>query len=87
MKKVYVIRHADKDFETGELTEEGRKQARALKDKLGKFDIVITKDKSRLTETAKLVAGKMSQIDHRAGFIYLLPDQRKKLVSWQKLTL
>jgi len=78
IKKVYVLRHADKNRETGELTDEGKERARALKEKLGVFDLVITSDKNtRLLETAELLTGSKPQIDKRAGLIYNSKEQQE----------
>ncbi len=78
MKQIYILRHADKNKETGELTDEGRRRARELKDKLGAFDLVITSDKnSRLLETAKLLTGTDPTIDQRAGLIYESHEQHE----------
>ncbi len=78
MRQIYILRHANKNKETGELTEEGRRLARELKDKLGIFNLVITSDKnSRLLETAKLLTGVDPDIDQRAGLIYDSDEQHE----------
>lgn len=85
MKKIFVFRHADKNRETGELTDEGRRRARELKSKLGRFDIVITSDKnSRLLETAKLLTGTTPQLDKRTGVVYNSKEQHERIGALAK---
>jgi broad specificity phosphatase PhoE len=79
MRGVYVLRHAQKDRESGTLTEEGRRQASSLKGKLGPFAIVIAADRPRQTETALLITGVYPVIDERAGFVYESKEQHKRL--------
>src|SRR6266849_474873 len=80
MKRIYIIRHANKDKETGELTEEGRKRASELKNRIGKFDIVITSDKNkRLLDTAILVTGETPKLDKRTGVVYESEEQHEKV--------
>lgn len=79
MKKIIVLRHADKDPETGQLIEEGRRRARELQPRLGSLDRVVTSNRPRLTETAELLSGQPPEIDERAGFIYDTEEQGKKL--------
>lgn len=86
MKKIYVIRHANKDKETGELTEEGKNRAIELNSKLGKFDLVIASNKrQRLIDTAVLLAGTMPQIDNRTGIIYSSEEEHEKLTRLAKV--
>lgn len=85
MKKIYVIRHADKNKETGQLTEEGRKRASLLKEKLGELDIIITSNRPRVIDTAKLLTGKEPTLDERAGFVYSSKEQNEKLSQLAKL--
>lgn len=75
MKEVYVLRHAPKDNETGELTDEGREEAKALKDKMPHFNIVIASNSTRTQETARLLAGVEPTIDTRAGHFMGTPEQ------------
>lgn len=82
---MYVIRHADKNRETGELTEEGRERAKKLKHSFGTFDLVITSDRSRLTETALLLTGTEAQLDERAGFVYSSTEQKEKVRALAKV--
>jgi broad specificity phosphatase PhoE len=86
MKQVFVIRHADKNLETGELTDEGRARARKLQATLGKFDLVITADRPRLTETALLLSGETPILDERAGFVYTSLEQREQLKAKAKVS-
>jgi len=67
MKLVYILRHAQKD-RLGNLTDEGRTNAKLLKNKLPKFKLVIASDSPRTQETAELLTGTKPQIDHRAGY-------------------
>jgi broad specificity phosphatase PhoE len=79
MKQIYVLRHADKNPETGELTDEGRQRARELRQQLGAFDRVITSNRPRLTETAELLTGVTPEIDERAGFMYSAEEENERL--------
>lgn len=86
MKHIYILRHADKNRETGELTDEGRARAKALRERLGSFDLVITSDKQpRLIETAKLLTGAEPRIDKRPGIIYFSEEQHKKIGELAKI--
>jgi broad specificity phosphatase PhoE len=85
MKKVFVLRHADKNKATGQLTDEGRKRAILLKDQLGKFNIVITSDRPRTIETAILLSNTQPIIDKRAGFVYSNDEEKEKLSKLAKL--
>lgn len=85
MKRVYIIRHANKNKETGELTEEGIKRAKELKHKLGTFDLVITSNKrKRLLDTAILLSGTHPQLDNRTGIIYESDGQHERLAKLAK---
>lgn len=86
MKTIVVLRHANKDKETGLLTDEGRVRAKQLRTKLGKFHIAITSDKqARLIETAQLLTGDTPFIDKRAGIVYRSEEQHKKLGDLAKV--
>jgi broad specificity phosphatase PhoE len=86
MKQIYVLRHANKNKETGELTDEGREKARELRNVLGLFNLVITSDKQpRLVETARLLTGEEPIIDKRAGIVYSSEEQHKKLGDLAKI--
>lgn len=85
MRNVYLLRHADKDPKTGQLTDEGRMKARKLKETLGTFDMVITSDKnSRLLETAMLLTGISPKIDKRAGLVYDSVKQQELIKALAK---
>lgn len=75
MKQVYVLRHAPKDNNTDELTENGIIKARELQKILPKFNIVIASDSPRTQETATLLTGSKPTIDARAGFFQASPEQ------------
>jgi len=66
MKYIEVRRHAPKHAE-GHLTDDGKRFAEETKKKLPIFDIILSSDKSRAIETAKLLTGAEPQIDKRAG--------------------
>lgn len=66
MKQVIIRRHAPKEA-TGELTEDGKENARKLAVSLEKFDLVISSDKPRAVETAFLLTGVQPMVDKRAG--------------------
>ncbi len=84
MKQVYILRHAQKD-NLGNLTDEGRKNAKLLQNKLPKFKIIIASQYPRTQETAFLLTGAMPQIDFRAGF-FNAPQQINKLINKEALT-
>lgn len=86
MKKLYVLRHAEKDG-TGILTEEGRQAAAELHTRLGHFDFVYSSDKPRAVETAKLLTRKEAIIDTRASAIALTPEELKDIHEQGKLHL
>ncbi len=67
MKKVYLLRHGEKDPE-GVLTEFGKKSSIKLGSTLPAFDKVISSESSRTQETAKLLAKITPTVDSRAGF-------------------
>ena len=85
MKKIYVLRHADKNKDTGQLTDDGRKRATLLKNRLEKFNITITSDRPRTQETALLLTGIQPTIDKRAGFVYETPEEKEKLSKLAKM--
>lgn len=66
MKYIQVRRHAPKHAE-GHLTNEGKKLADKVKNKLPQFTLIISSNKPRAIETAKLLTGKDPIIDKRAG--------------------
>jgi len=86
MKQIYILRHANKNKETGELTDEGIRRAKSMRQVLGNFDLVITSDKQRrLLDTAELLSGVNPLIDKRAGILYVSEDQHKKLGALAKV--
>lgn len=78
MKYIQIRRHAPKHAE-GHLTGEGKKLAESVKKKLPTFDIIISSDKPRAVETAKLLTGVNPQIDKRAGTPAFTLEQEKEL--------
>jgi broad specificity phosphatase PhoE len=85
MAEVYVLRHAPKDNETGELTVEGRERATQLKGAFPDFNLVIASPASRTQETARLLTGKEPTIDTRAGHFMGTPEQSDLLNKAAKL--
>lgn len=79
MKQVYVLRHADKNKETNQLTNDGRKRAKALQENIGPFDLVITSNRDRTKETALLLTEQSPLIDSRTGFFYFSSQQEKEI--------
>ena len=79
MKHIYILRHADKNKETGQLTDTGRERAKNLKKSLGFFDLVITSDRPRTVETVILLTNQNPLIDERAGFTYNSDEEKNKL--------
>jgi broad specificity phosphatase PhoE len=67
MKEVYLIRHAEKDPD-GILTAQGEEAARALRDIIPAFAMVLSSGSSRTIRTAELLTGKKPVVDGRAGF-------------------
>jgi len=66
MKYIQVRRHAPKHAK-GHLTNEGKKLADKVKNKLPQFALIISSNKPRAIETARLLTGKEPIIDKRAG--------------------
>ena len=81
MKQVYVLRHAPKDNETGELTEEGIEQAKNLRKKFPRFTIIVASDSPRTQETAFLLTGTRPAIDARVSFYQAPPDQSASILT------
>lgn len=84
MKQVYVLRHAPKDNTTGQLTDEGKKQALELGKRLPKFRLVIASDSARTQETAELLTGINPIVDLRAGFFTATTQQNVVLNEMAK---
>ncbi|PIY71584.1 hypothetical protein COY87_05350 [Candidatus Roizmanbacteria bacterium CG_4_10_14_0_8_um_filter_33_9] len=66
MKYIQVRRHAPKHAE-GHLTDEGKQMVDKVRNKLPQFTLIISSNKPRAIETAKLLTGKEPIIDKRAG--------------------
>lgn len=79
MRQVYVLRHAPKDNESGELTEEGRVKAKAVGSKLPTFHKIIASPSARTQETAELLTGTQPHIDVRAGHFVGTAEQSELL--------
>ena len=79
MADVYVLRHAPKDNETGELTEEGKAKAAELRGHMPNFDLIIASPSSRTQETARLLTGNEPEVDTRAGHFMGTPEQSDAL--------
>lgn len=77
MKKVYVIRHANRDKVQDKLTEEGIRQAK--NSTLGIFDIAISSEANRAKQTAELITGKTVVQDYRANLSKLTSEERTKV--------
>ena len=67
MKQVYILRHAQKD-NCGNLTQEGKDEAKLLQKSMSHFQIVIASDSLRTQETAALLTGVAPMIERRAGY-------------------
>lgn len=78
MKYIQVRRHAPKHAE-GHLTDEGKKSAESVKKTLPTFNIILSSDKPRAVETAKLLTGVNPQIDKREGTPAFTLEQEKEL--------
>lgn len=78
MKLIQIRRHAEKNAD-GSLTEEGKKQAQVIKKSVPLFDLIISSDKPRAIETAKLLTGKEPIVDARAGTPPFSPEIMKEL--------
>lgn len=79
MRVVYVIRHAEKDSQSGELTETGKQKALELQKKLPRFDLVIASDSPRTQETALILSGRKAAVDTRVGFFNATAKQSEIL--------
>lgn len=79
MKKIYLIRHAEKDSK-GVLSERGRADSIKLGDSLPKFDAIYSSGSNRTQESARLITGKNPEIDDRAGF-YMAPDEKSDAIN------
>jgi broad specificity phosphatase PhoE len=75
MKQVYILRHAQKDGQAGDLTEEGREKARNIRSKLPKFSLVIASGSHRTQGTAKILTSIDQKIDARAGYFQTSLEQ------------
>ena len=84
MKKIYFIRHADWDHETGNLSEKGKKQCEEVRETLPKFDLIITTNSPRTQQTARLLTGKESIIDERVNPLPLTKEEIKVLAEKSK---
>jgi len=78
MKQVHIRRHAPK-HSTGNLTNEGKNLAKKLKNKVEKYDLVISSDKPRAIETAIVITDTNPIVDKRAGTPVFTPQQEKEL--------
>lgn len=67
MKRVYLLRHAEKNT-NGVLTKRGAEDARQLGKELPAFEKVISSDSERAKLTAIFITGKDPEVDDRAGF-------------------
>lgn len=65
MKTVLVIRHGEKDGD--ELTKKGAKACEELARVVGPFEIVIASSRERTRQTARIISGKIPEVDIRAG--------------------
>lgn len=81
MREVYVLRHANWNLNRDSLTGEGKQKCLDLKEKLGKFDIVISSNFDRNKETAKLLTGVEPKVDERAGILKLTEEQNNKITE------
>lgn len=78
-KRVYLLRHAEKD-PNGSLTENGRKQATILRNKLPKFQEIISSDSQRTIETAELITGQKPVVDPRCRH-YVAPKAKSDYLN------
>jgi hypothetical protein len=81
MKRIYVLRHADWDFETGLLTKDGIEKSLRIKSKLPKFKTVITSDFPRTKETAKLLSDQEPLIDFHASILQTTKEQLDEIME------
>jgi broad specificity phosphatase PhoE len=83
-REVHVLRHAPRNI-SGQLTEEGKRQAQSLKGKLGKYHKVISSEMPRAQETAILITGEPPHIDKRAGIPAFTEEQERALFELGKI--
>lgn len=84
MKKVYVLRHANRDFGKDSLNEEGKQKALQLKNKFNHFDLVFSSPFERCKQTANLLTDKEPKVDERAGILEISDEQKKKITDLRK---
>jgi len=77
-KEIYIIRHAEKD-DKGTLTNDGRRAATTLGEKLPTFSTVISSESPRTQETARLLTGQKANVDARAGYYMAHPEKSDEL--------
>lgn len=84
MKQVIVLRHADWDNVTDELTESGRQQCAKLAPNTGPFAIVVSSPTIRTQQTAELLSSKRPIVDNRAGTLKSDPKFLAKITEMRK---
>jgi broad specificity phosphatase PhoE len=67
MRKIYVLEHANWDFESDELTNKGYQECVGFRGRFKPFNIVISSREKRNLETAKLLTESEPEVDARAG--------------------
>lgn len=65
MKKIIVIRHAHKNGD--ELTQQGIEHSRLVAENIATIHLIITSERNRTMQTAKLLSGAETRIDARAN--------------------
>jgi broad specificity phosphatase PhoE len=80
MKALYLLRHAEKDA-AGELTIHGQHAARELGRALPKFATIVSSPSSRARLTGRLLTGKESIVDDRAGFATAPADKSDNIMQ------
>ena len=76
MKEVYILEHASASEES--LTNQGKQECLALKQRVPQFNIVISSREEANQVTAKTITGKKPIIDSRAGDLKTLNWGEKK---------
>lgn len=84
MKEVLIVRHANWDFVTDKLTDEGRAKCVQLRPQLGSFAMSYSSPFIRAQETAELVSGAKPVVDERAGILASPPEYGARIGELRK---
>lgn len=77
MKRIYILRHAEKSI-FGGITKKGEEHCVQLQKTLPHFSLIISSESPRTIQTAQLLTNTVPQQDHRANIEY---DSGNELVE------